>query len=105
MAVRGKISPGASVRIEFSTPGSNPGTSVVASGLIGTDDRQSQASSLIPGGPPKEHHHQDPGAIALRLHLDVPSGGGTIGVRVFANGAPLDEGSVDRDQFWTYLVQ
>lgn len=104
MPVRGKIPPGSTVRVAFSAPASNPGASVVGSGWLGTADRQLEASPLPPGDR-ATHTHADPGASALRLHLDVPAGGGHIEVTVTANGAPVDHGTADRDEFWTYFVQ
>lgn len=104
MPVRGRISPGSTVLIEFSAPPDNPGASVVGSGWLGTDDRQLDASPLVPGAS-VTHQHTESGAQALRLHLDVPTGGGRIEVEVRANGSLIDSGSADSDQFWTYFVQ
>ena len=104
MSVRGSIPKGSTVTVQFRAPAGNKGTAVAGSVWLGSGDRQTQDSFLIPGGH-ETHRHTEPGANALRLHLHVPSEGGIIEVEVTANGARIDSGATGTDGFWTYIVQ
>lgn len=104
MAVRGAFSAGSTVAVTFRAPVANKGTAVVGSFWLGTEARDVQDSSLLPGSS-ATHRHTESGASALRLHLDVPAEGGVIEVTVTANGSPVDSGAADADTFWTYIVQ
>ncbi|MCH7976481.1 MAG: hypothetical protein IIC18_08015 [Bacteroidetes bacterium] len=104
MPVRGLIPANSHVEVDFQAHSTNSGSALIGSGWIGGPDHEVEATTLAPGGQVR-HSHQERGARALRLHIDVPDDGGSVNIEVHADGKLVDRGTENEDRFWTYIVE